>query len=353
MFEGLGCITDVHYHIRTDPTKTPVVHPPCRVPITLCPKIQEELARMESLDVIEKVTGPTSWVNSMVTITKPNGSLHICIDPRNLNEAIQREHYPMQTIEEVTTRMPEVTYFSVLDASSRYWQISLDQESAKLCTFNSPFGRYMFKRLPFGLSSVQEIFQTVMTEMFEDIEGVEVVVDDILVWGTNEAEHDSRPIKVLDRARLRNLKLNKTKCQFKKQEIAYLGHVLTKDGLKPDPKKTQAISEITPPMSREALQRFLGMLTYLAKFIPNLSQTAAPLRALLEKDAEWLWHQEHLQSFSTLKHLASSAPVLAYFNPSQPVKLSVDASSKGLGAVLLQNNQPIAYASRALTDTQQ
>ena len=135
VFEGLGCITDVRYHIRTDPTKTPVIHPPRRVPITLHPNIQEELARMESLDVIEKVTGPTSWVNSMVIITKPNGSLCICIDPRNLNEAIQREHYPMQTIEEVTTRMPEATYFSVLDASSGYWQISLDQESAKLCTY--------------------------------------------------------------------------------------------------------------------------------------------------------------------------------------------------------------------------
>ena len=192
-----------------------------------------------------------------------------------------------------------------------------------------------------------------MTEMFEDIDGVEVVVDDILVWGTNETEHDSRLIKVLDRARLRNLKLNKTKCQFKKQEITYLGLVLTKDGLKPDPRKTQAIIDMTPPTSREALQRFLGMITYLSKFIPNLSQTAAPLRALLEKDTEWQWHQEHLQSFSTLKHLASSAPALAYFNPSHPVKLSVDASSKGLGAVLLQNDHPIAYASRALTDTQQ
>ena len=197
VFEGLGCITDVRYHIRTDPTKTPVIHPSHHVPITLRPKIQEELARMESLDVIEKVTGPTSWVNSMVTITRPNGSLRICIDPRNLNEAIQQEHYLMQTIEEVTTRMPEATYFSVLDASSGYWQISVDQESAKLCTFNSPFGRYMFKRLPFGLSSAQDIFQKTMTEMFEDIEGIEVEVDDILVWGTNEAEHDSRLFKSL------------------------------------------------------------------------------------------------------------------------------------------------------------
>ena len=132
----------------------------------------------------------------------------------------------MQTIKEVTARcqMPP-TYFSVLDTSSGYWQISLVQESAKLCTFNSPFGRYMFKRLPFGLSSAQDIFQKVMTEMFEDIDGVEVMVDsvevmvnDFLVWGMNEVEHDSILIKVLDRAHLRNLKLNKNKCQIKKQE---------------------------------------------------------------------------------------------------------------------------------------
>ena len=102
-----------------------------------------------------------------------------------------------------------------------------------------------------------------MKEMFEDIDSVEIVVDDILVWGMNEAEHDSRLIKVLDRARLQNLKLNKSKCQFKKQEITYLGHILTKDGLKPDPKKTQTINNMTPPTSKQALQRFLGMLTYL------------------------------------------------------------------------------------------
>ena len=101
----------------------------------------------------------------------------------------------MQTIKEVTTWMPNTTYFSVLDASSGYWHISHDQESSKLCTFSSLFDRYMFKRLPFGLSSAQNIFQT---EMSEDIDGVEVVVDDILVRGTNKAEHDSRLIKVLD-----------------------------------------------------------------------------------------------------------------------------------------------------------
>ena len=173
----------------------------------------------------------------MVTIIKPTGKLCICTDPRDLNRAIEREYYPTRTIEEVVTRMPNAKVFSVLDASSGFWQIELDPESAKLCTFNTPFGRYMFKRLPFGLTCSQDIFQRVMSEMMEDIEGVEVVVDDILIWGENDDQHDSRLAKVVERAKHRNLKLNKEKCQIKKVEIPYLGHILSKEGLKPHPKK--------------------------------------------------------------------------------------------------------------------
>ena len=139
VFAGLGCISDVLYHINIDSSCQPVIHPLRRVPIKLRPKIQEELQRMENLDVIVKVNTPTSWVNSMVTIVKPNGTLRICIDPRDLNNAIKREHYPTQTIEDVVTRMSKATIFSVLDASSGFWQIKLDGESAKLCTFNTPF----------------------------------------------------------------------------------------------------------------------------------------------------------------------------------------------------------------------
>ena len=129
----------------------------------------------------------------------------------------------------------------------------------------------MFKRLPFGLSSSQDIFQRVMSQMFEDIQGVEVVVDDILVWGQNEQQHDARLRQVLERARHRNLKLNKSKCQFRKQQVAYLGHILTNHGLKPDPKKTLAVKNMPSPANKEDLQRFLGMITYHSKFIPHFS----------------------------------------------------------------------------------
>ena len=353
VFEGFGCITKVVHHIAMKEENKPVVHPPRRVPVTLRPKIKEELQRMERLEVIEKVQEATEWVNSMVVIRKPNGKLRICIDPRDLNKVVKREHYPMRTIEEIATRMPNAKFFTVLDASSGYWQVQLDTESARLCTFNTPFGRYKFKRLPFGLSTAPDVFQKVMAEMFENIEGVEIVVDDILVWGETEEQHDARLIQVLEQARARHLTLNEAKCHIKKQEVSYIGHILSKEGLKPDPKKTQAIKMMNKPNNKEELQRFLGMITYLAKFIPNLSQTAAPLRILLEKETEWHWDDQQQGSFELLKQLTSETPVLKYFDPTKPVKVSVDASSKGMGAVLMQEDHPVAYASKALNNTQQ
>ena len=165
----------------------------------------------------------------------------MCIDPRDLNQAIKREHYPMKTIEEIVAEMPEAKVFSVLDATSGYWQMKLDEESSKLCTFNTPFGRYRFTRLPFGIKLAPEVFQKKMSQVLEDIDGAEAIVDDILVWGRDTHEHDARLKNVLDRVQEVNLKLNRKKCQIRKEEIAYVGHLLTKDGLKPDPEKVRAV----------------------------------------------------------------------------------------------------------------
>ena len=240
----------------------------------------------------------------------------------------------------------------VLDANSGFWQVRLDHESAKLCTFNTPFGRYMFKRLPFGLSSAQDVFQDIMSEMFDDVTGVEVVVDDVLIWGETEEQHDAWLEEVLKRARHRNLKLNQDKSQIK---LSYIGHILSKDGLKPEPKKVEAITNMSSPKTKEDLQRFLGMVTYmyLAKFFTILLHTASPLRALLEKDVEWHWSQQQVKSFESLKGLITQAPILKHFDPVKPLQISVDTSSKGMGAVLLQEEHPVAYASKALTSSQQ
>ena len=182
IFEGLGCLPGT-YHIKIDPNATHVVQSPKRIPIALKSKVKEELQRMEKLGVIKRQIEPTEWVNSIVTVTKSSGDVRICIDPRDLNNAILREHYPMRTVEEVVAEMSNAKVFSTLNATSGFWTLKLHEESSKLTTFQTPYGRYRFLRAPFGIKSIPEIYQRVMTEMLQDTEGANVIVDDIIVWG--------------------------------------------------------------------------------------------------------------------------------------------------------------------------
>ena len=205
-FSALGCLPGRHT-IRISDTAQPVVHPPRRVPNALLDRVKAELQRLEQLDVIVKQDEPISWVNSMVLVVKPD-KLRICLDPKDLNAAIQREHFPLPTIEAIVSRLPNAKFFSLLDANSGFWQIQLDEASSTLCTFNTPFGRYRFKCLPFGISSAPEVFQKAMTEHLEGLAGVECIIDDVLVWGTTSDEHDERLLALMHRARERNLNFN-------------------------------------------------------------------------------------------------------------------------------------------------
>lgn len=352
LFEGLGCLPG-KYSIKLDPSVTPTIHPPRKVPISLKDKVHQELRRMEQLGVIERQTEPTKWVNSMTVVNK-GSKIRICIDPRDLNSAIQREHFPLKTVEDVIENMSQAKFFTKLDAVSGFWQIQLDEPSSRLCTFNTPFGRYRFKRMPFGIKSASEVFQKIMSQMLEDITGAEVIIDDILVWGSTIEEHDQRLRKVLQRAKEYNLKLSKEKCEVRKTEVKYVGQVLTQNGVKPDPEKVRAILMMQKPENRQELLTFLGLVQYLGKFVPRLSDVSASLRKLTETSSgcEWKWTREQDVSFKLIKTMITEAPVLAYYNPKLPLTLSVDASSKGLGATILQQGRPIAYASRALTSSQ-
>ena len=145
---------------------------------------------MVDMDVIVRQDEPTEWVSSMVVVVKPN-KIRICIDPEDLNRAINREHYPMQTVDDIVTRMPNAKVFSIIDASSGFWQIQLDHVSSLLCTFNTPFGRYRFKRLPFGVCSASEVFQKQMSEMFEDIDVV------FVCWSLTSLCHSNGHIETI------------------------------------------------------------------------------------------------------------------------------------------------------------
>lgn len=162
------------------------------------------------MDVIIKQTEPSEWVNSLGTIVKPN-TIRLCMEPQDLNKAIKREHDPLRTIEEIVAEMPNAKVFSVVDANQGFWQIQLDEESSRLCTFNTPFGRYSFKRLLFVIASAPEVFQRCLAKHLDGLEGVVNTMDDILVWGDDTDQHDRRRRQLLDRLRSINLKLNKDK----------------------------------------------------------------------------------------------------------------------------------------------
>ena len=178
-------------------------------------------------------------------------------------------------------------------------------------------------------------------------------IDDLLVHGRTKEEHDARLNKVFQRARDKNLKFKWDKCRFGIKEIKYVGHILSSEGVKPDNEKIEAIVHMPTPNCKGDIERFLGMITYIAKFVPNLSEMSAPLRELLKKDTLWFWSKQHDKAFEQLKDLVTKAPMLKFYDVKKPVKVSVDASQKGLGAVVLQDEGPVAYASRALTPTEQ
>ena len=188
--------------------------------------------------------------------------------------------------------------------------------------------------------------------MLEGIDGCRAIMDDILIAAKTPVEHDRILKNVAERAKAWNLKLNFDKCQIKKNEVLYVGHLVTAQGLKPDPAKVRAVQKMPIPTSKEDVRRFLGFIQYLAKFIPNLSEIDAPLRKVNKQDVMFFWEKEQDECFKKLKDMCSEAPVLAFYDPSKTLTIQCDASSFALGGVLLQDGQPLAYTSRALSPTE-
>ncbi|KAL0152625.1 hypothetical protein M9458_052348 [Cirrhinus mrigala] len=367
VFQELGQFPGLH-HIHTDPNVPPVKHGCRKIPYVVHDRLHETLAELEIRGVISKVSKPTSWVSSLCITEKKNGTLRVCLDPRDLNRAILRQHYNIPTLEDIRCKLAGKKLFTILDEKDGYWQIKLDEEPTDLCAFNTPWGRYRFHRMPFGIKSASEVFQRLNSESFRDIEELrseylnkeKPLLQDIqnVSWSlrkkfttvaTTKAEHDAILEKVMNRAESLNVKFNKDKLQYMVNEVTYLGHVITSDGVKPDESKVSVILQLSPPTGKKALQHLLGMTHYLLQYKPNEATLTAPLRLLLRKDIAWQWHPEQQTGLNQLKTAITTAPVLRHFDPKEPMEVQANASKDGLCATLMQKQQPIAYASRALS----
>ena len=295
---------------------------------------------------------PMAWVNSLVYHRKPSGKIRVCLDPKDLNKAIMRDHHVTPTLEDILPLFKDAKYFSIVDANSGSWNVELDEESSYLTTFNSPFGRYRFLRMPFGLKISQDVFQSKIDQLMEGCVGTTGIADDMIVYAETEEEHDRRLHGLMRRCAEKGLNLNPEKCNIKQQEIKLYGVICGNDGVKPNPKKVTALKQMSAPRNRQELLAFLGLATYMSMFVQNLSGLLTTLWELTRKTVTFRWSDEHQEAFDAIKEAVSTEVTLNYFDPQKPITLQVDASMAGLGAVLFQEDRPVAFASRALTETE-
>ena len=269
VFQGLGKFPGEPYKLRLKPDAVPAKHRPRKVPVHLQDAFHEEVERLVKIDVLEKVTEPTEWVNSFVIVEKvidssnahsPNHvikkSIRLCIDPKDLNEALEREPYYSRTIDELISMFAGAKVFTIVDMDKGYWQVVLHPESRKLTCMAFDIGRYQFKRLPMGSKVASNIFQRMLDSVYIGLPGVTGIADDMVIFGRNEEEHDRNLILFLETTRKNGLVLNKRKLQFKKEEVSFFGHRWNSTGISPDPKKTESILKMQFPPDKETMAFF-------------------------------------------------------------------------------------------------
>ena len=342
---------------------TPVHAPVHRIPVAKRDYVKKKLDEMEASGKLKKVDEPTDWCSNMTVVEKelPSGEkkIRICLDPsQTVNKAIIVPKYTIPTLSEILPTLSEKKYkcFTIVDALDGFTQVKLDDESSFATTMHTPWGRYRWLRLAYGISSAPEEFQKRIHEALDGTTGVANIADDIMVCGLGdsaeeaERQHDHNLKALLDRVREVNLRLNPRKVQFKLRRISFMGHQITEEGLHADPAKVKSIMDMPSPSDKQAVQRFIGMVTYLNEFCPKLSTVIRPLHDLIKNDMAFIWASVHEKAFLEAKQLISSAPCLSFFNVNNEVVLQVDASETGLGGALLQPNdkgklQPVAFTS--------
>ena len=272
------CIGNFHgeYHIVTDPQVQLVIHAPRKCPIQLKDDIKNCLDEIVEKGVIRKIDEPTDWVTSLAYSRKQHGKL--CLEPKDLNKAIKNCHHHTPTLEEITHQFAGSQHFSKLDAKNEYWSVNLDAESQQLTTFNSPFGRFCFQRMPFGLVMSQDVFHQRMDEILDKCTGTLGIADYIAVYRETKTEHDKYLHNLMKVARDNGLVLNSEKCAIGQERIHFFGMVYDAKGVHPDSERVEDIRNTPAPTNKTCLQQFLGMATYMSPFVPQLAELIAPPR---------------------------------------------------------------------------
>jgi hypothetical protein len=301
--------------------------------------------------VIQPSTSP--FGAPVLFVQKKDGSLRMCVDYRQLNKITIRNKYPLPRIDDLLDRLAGARYYSTLDLKAGYNQIRLSEDDVHTTAFNTPFGHYEFRVLPFGLTNAPAVFQTVMNDTLRPFLGrfALVYLDDIIVYSKTTEEHAEHLRQVLQCLRKHKFFANNKKCNLFAPQVEFLGHIVSAEGLKVDPKKTAVVAAWPTPANKKELQQFLGFANFFRRFIKNYSRIAAPMTKLTG-NVPFTPDAAFHHAFETLKQALVSPPVLKLPEFDKPFTVVVDASDKAVGGILLQENRPIAFESRMLTSAE-
>jgi hypothetical protein len=301
----------------------------------------------------------SKWVANLVPVRKKSGEIRLYVDFGNLNKSSKKDNYPLPNMEHILQRVTGASRISMIDGFSGYNQILVIPEDREKTAFTTPWGTFMYAKMPFGLMNAGETFQRAMDIAFigEKDQFVVIYLDDITVFSRSDKEHYCHLRKVFLKCRRFGLSLNPKKYLFAMKEGKLLGHIVSTEGVRIDPSRVEAIHTLSLPRSRKEVQDFLGKINFLRRFVPNFAEMVKHITAILKKGKEVKWIVEPREYFIQIKKALTEAPVLISLDYSKDFLIFSFASFDTVAAVLLQKNdegreQPISFFSKTLRDAE-
>ncbi|XP_055585371.1 uncharacterized protein K02A2.6-like [Uranotaenia lowii] len=354
VFEGeLGCYRYGKVHLPLKDEAVPKFFKPRRVPLAFKEKVEDELDRLENIGIISKVPSTEAeWGTPLVPVLKKDSSIRLCADYRlTVNPWLKDDHHPFPIIDDIFAALQGGKHFSKLDLKNAFNQLEVDEEARHLLAWSTHRGVYYVNRLPFGTKTACAVFQATLERVLQGCRGTIMYLDDVLVTGRTVKENLENLEQVLSKLKETGFVLNKTKCEFFKSGVSYLGHYIDSDGLHKDPEKVKSIIQLGVPKDVKEVRAFVGLVNYYAKFCPSLAQHLKPLYRLLQEEVKFRWSKECQEAFKAAKQLLADDTILAHYNRNLPIKLYSDASKEGIGAVIVHvfpdsKERPVSFASR-------
>ena len=350
---GLPPDREIEFSIDLLPGSNPISKAPYRMAPAELRELKAQLQELLDKGFIRPSVSP--WGAPVLFVKKKDGSMRLCIDYRELNRVTVRNKYPLPRIEDLFDQLQGAQVFSKIDLRSGYHQLKIKTADVPKTAFRTRYGHYEFLVMPFGLTNAPAAFMDLMNRVFKPFldKFVVVFIDDILIYSKSVEEHENHLRIVLQLLQEKKLYAKLKKCEFWLDSVAFLGHVVSKDGIAVDPKKVEAVVEWNRPNSVTEIRSFLGLAGYYRRFVEGFSHLAMPLTRLTQKGAKFEWTGKCEESFQELKKRLVSAPILTIPSGSGGFTIYSDASRKGLGCVLMQHGKVVAYASRQLKPYEQ